>query len=79
MLLAYRNWDYLTMNNRHHARWFVIVCALAFRFSLAGLNPSLSDDLFRYMWDGRILSHGINPYSHIPSDSDLVWRPGRIL
>lgn len=28
--------------------------------------PVLSDDFYRFVWDGRLLTHGINPFAHIP-------------
>jgi len=27
-------------------------------------EPSLSDDVHRYLWDGHLVSQGVNPYSH---------------
>ncbi len=33
--------------------------------------PALSDDLYRYLWDGRVLSHGLDPYARAPSDALL--------
>ncbi len=46
--------------------------ALAFRLVLVPTWPDLSDDLFRYVWDGWLLSEGINPYAMIPSDPRLA-------
>lgn len=45
--------------------------------ALAGLTlvlspPVLSDDLFRYLWDARVLGHGIDPYAHPPDDAALL-------
>ncbi len=34
--------------------WIVLAAAVAFRLTLAPLQPSLSDDLYRYRWDGII-------------------------
>jgi hypothetical protein len=35
---------------------------LIFLFSI----PLLSDDYFRFIWDGRLVAHGINPFSEVP-------------
>lgn len=32
---------------------------------------SYSTDIFRYLWDGRLLAHGVNPYSYVPADPHL--------
>ncbi|MGA2490067.1 MAG: hypothetical protein ABSF99_07740, partial [Anaerolineales bacterium] len=29
-------------------------------------RPALSDDMYRYIWDGRVQAHGISPY-HYPT------------
>lgn len=34
--------------------------------------PSLSDDAWRYLWDGRLIDHGVNPYYVVPADSSLA-------
>jgi alpha-1,6-mannosyltransferase len=31
----------------------------------------LSDDAYRYIWDGRVQAAGINPYRYIPADQNL--------
>ncbi len=35
--------------------------------------PFLSSDLFRYVWDGRVQSHGINPYLYLPAAPQLEF------
>jgi uncharacterized membrane protein len=30
--------------------------------------PNLSDDVYRFIWDGRLAANGINPFSHLPSE-----------
>jgi hypothetical protein len=37
--------------------------AILFRLILAFTSPTLSDDVFRYTWDGHLLSEWINPYA----------------
>ncbi len=46
--------------------------ALVFRLTLLPLVPDLSDDFFRYIWDGWLMSEGINPYQFRPSDPALA-------
>lgn len=33
--------------------------------------PSLSDDVYRYIWDGRLVVSGINPYLYTPESVEL--------
>jgi alpha-1,6-mannosyltransferase len=40
--------------------WFF---AIVFRVLLLFTSPTLSDDVFRYLWDGHLLTTGINPYA----------------
>ncbi|MBI2939304.1 MAG: hypothetical protein HYY04_02610 [Chloroflexi bacterium] len=57
------------------------VVALALRLATLATHPSLSDDLYRYVWDGKVALHGINPYAFPPSAAELahlrgpLWRP----
>jgi hypothetical protein len=37
--------------------------AVLFRVLLLFTEPSLSDDVFRFIWDGSLLRQGINPYA----------------
>src|SRR6185503_6212914 len=49
----------------------VIVVAVLLRIALVPLPPSLSDDVYRYLWDGRVVAAGWNPYFHAPDDPAL--------
>jgi len=40
--------------------------ALGFRLLLLLATPALSDDYFRFLWDGRLLLAGENPFLHLP-------------
>ena len=37
-----------------------------FRLSLLFLIPNLSDDVYRFIWDGHLTANGLNPYTHTP-------------
>jgi alpha-1,6-mannosyltransferase len=41
---------------------FIIAVALLFRLSLFLMTPNLTDDYFRYIWDGLLVTKWINPY-----------------
>ena len=34
--------------------------------------PHLSDDVFRYIWDGRVQAAGIDPYKYVPAAPELA-------
>jgi alpha-1,6-mannosyltransferase len=48
-----------------------LVFAALFRLSVLFAPPYLSDDIYRYIWDGRVQAAGINPYRYIPADEAL--------
>lgn len=45
----------------------ILAGALAFRLLLLPLAPSLSGDVYRYQWEGRVQRAGINPYATYPA------------
>lgn len=49
----------------------VLVFAALFRLSILFVPPRLSDDIYRYIWDGRVQAAGINPYRYIPAEEPL--------
>ncbi len=48
--------------------WFVAALG---RLILLPLAPELSDDVYRYLWDGHVFVQGVNPYAHAPADEAL--------
>jgi hypothetical protein len=46
--------------------------ALALRLPLLGLAPTLSGDLDRYLWDGRVAAAGQNPYRLAPDSPEIA-------
>lgn len=49
----------------------IILTAIAFRLMFLFRSPELSDDIFRYLWDGLAVLHGNNPYAFAPSDAKI--------
>lgn len=53
--------------SRRQTRWWMGV-AVFFRLIFLFSTPVLSDDFFRFIWDGRLLVGGFNPYLYLPSE-----------
>jgi alpha-1,6-mannosyltransferase len=49
----------------------IVGFAIAFRLIMVFTQPVLSDDMYRYVWDGRVQAHGINPYALPPGAPEL--------
>jgi len=52
--------------------WPLLALALLFRLTLLISAPSLSDDVYRYVWDGRVQLAGINPYLYAPDAPEVA-------
>ncbi len=50
----------------------ILVAGAAMRLVLIPLDPALSTDTYRYLWDGRVQAEGINPYVYAPEDESLA-------
>ena len=50
----------------------VLLVAVLLRLTPLFSPPSLSDDAYRYVWDGRVQAAGINPYLHVPATPALA-------
>src|SRR5271154_5070937 len=51
--------------------WLLLPAGIIFRVTLWPLAPTLSNDLYRYRWDGRAQLAGENPYLATPDDARL--------
>ncbi|HKA36832.1 MAG TPA: hypothetical protein VKH43_08430 [Thermoanaerobaculia bacterium] len=47
---------------------FVVFAAALLRATLLLRLPDLSDDVWRYLWDGLVASKGVSPYAFAPDD-----------
>ena len=55
-----------------HAAAIIIGLAAAMRAVVVLAPPYLSSDIYRYVWDGRVMAAGINPYRYVPNDPHLA-------
>lgn len=46
--------------------WTGILYAIILRLLLIVAVPELSDDFYRYVFDGQVLKNGVNPYLYLP-------------
>ncbi len=51
------------------AMMVILAGTVLFRLVLLPGTPSLSDDVYRYQWDGRVQRAHLNPYLAVPSSS----------
>ena len=63
----------LILRNRDRRPALVLILGTAVLLRLIALAAPvfLSDDINRYIWDGRVQAAGINPYRYIPTDPEL--------
>src|SRR5258708_6186496 len=46
----------------------IVAIAILFRLTFWPIYPALSDDVFRYRWEGKLQAAGGNPYEVRPND-----------
>ena len=85
--IAVAFWWYAAMlhglcRSREPMRWlpWILGAAIVARIGLALAEPVLSDDIYRYVWEGRVTAAGLNPFEFAPASGalehlrdDVVW------
>ncbi|MCO5191523.1 MAG: hypothetical protein M9918_25440 [Anaerolineae bacterium] len=51
-------------------KW-VWAAAILFRLLLLLTTPTLSDDIYRYLWDGHVANNGVSPYAYAIDSAEL--------
>jgi len=61
----------------------ILLGGIAIQVAAVSAPPRESDDLYRYIWDGRVQAAGIDPYAYVPAARQLdglrnefLWHPG---
>lgn len=49
--------------------WIVIGFAILFRLVATPGTPILENDIYRYVWEGRAVANGLNPYVYAPDNN----------
>ena len=48
---------------------WIVLAGILMRVAFLGSQPILEDDYNRYLWDGAVTAHGLNPYTHSPAEA----------
>jgi hypothetical protein len=62
------------LKDQDFSRFFVLIVllfSLIFGLTLVSSPPGQSDDIYRYLWDGKLQYYGISPYTYAPDDPAL--------
>src|SRR5438445_13850687 len=59
-------------SDQRSALIIILAGAVAMRLALLFVEPYLSSDIYRYIWDGRVQAAGINPYRYVPKAPELA-------
>ena len=70
--IAFTGYSYLSFFSTTKTRQ-ILGLGLIIRIGTLFAFPNLSDDIYRFVWDGQLIAQGMNPYGYLPSDiiSDL--------
>ena len=72
-LLSLMMWAAVRLcRGRPRTLFYLLLIAALFRLISAAAPPTLSDDIYRYVWDGRVQAAGHHPYSYAPTDARLA-------
>lgn len=52
--------------------FLIIAIGIIFRITILPTSYTTSDDVHRYLWEGKIIVNGYNPYTTPPEDSSLI-------
>ncbi|WP_223826635.1 glycosyltransferase 87 family protein [Flagellimonas sp. S3867] len=52
---------------------FLLISGILFRLVFLLAEPNLSQDFYRFIWDGELIKNGVNPYLDVPNN--LILQP----
>ena len=57
---------YILIKNKNISFSTLVIIAILFRLIFLFATPNLSQDFYRFIWDGRMILNGFNPYLFLP-------------
>ncbi|WP_338196875.1 mannosyltransferase [Flagellimonas marinaquae] len=78
LLMLFGALFYLTSKILQFEKWnykFLLGIGILFRLVFLFAEPNLSQDFYRFIWDGELIKNGINPYLYTP---DQIMEQGEI-
>ncbi len=67
-VLAFLSFYFIWLNRAGFGWKFFFWLAVALRIGLLFSVPQLSNDFYRFLWDGEIMTMGFNPYANTPDE-----------
>ncbi len=73
LLLSFLLWRLRKGRAPAGRRWVMLIAGFAFLFRLTLVPHGVigSDDIYRYLWDGKVAAAGVNPFAYTPTDPHL--------
>jgi len=68
VIIGFSSYWYLSMVRRTDKLGWFIALGIVARIAVVGNFPNLSDDVFRFIWDGRVWHAQLHPFAHLPSE-----------
>lgn len=69
-ILGFGAYGLLLWRNAYRSLPMFLLFGLLLRLVLFASQPAFSDDHHRFIWDGQLVAHGVNPYAELPSTLD---------
>lgn len=67
-LIVFVLYYFFALNKQQWHFLLLLGSAIGLRLILLFSAPQLSNDFYRFIWDGELLTMGINPYAHTPNE-----------
>ena len=62
----------LARSGENHILVLLVAFGILFRLTVVPHQVIGSDDIYRYLWDGKVAASGINPFTYLPTDPRLA-------